>query len=461
MNAFPLLAGEVGPPATDWDAPGVMALKLLAVVLLVVVNGFFVASEFAIVKVRSSQLDALVARGNKRAGRARHVTDHLDAYLSATQFGITLASLGLGWIGEPFLARLIEPFFALVNFTSPVIIHGVSFALAFALITILHIVAGELAPKSLAIRRPVPTALLVSGPLRWFHTFFRPIIAALNSLSNSMLKRLFHLNPVSGSELSHSEEELRFILEESARTHQISGASQDIAANAFDMRRRRVRDVMTPRGEVVFLDTKRTFRDNLERAKAARHTRFPLCEGHLDRAIGLVHIKDLLAQLDQPEPSLLAICRELLAVPETMPLEKLLALFRDKRAHLAVVVDEHGGSVGIATLQQAIAEVVGDMPDEFGLARQEFRRINEGEFLVDGGLGLHEMRELADVAWEDPEVSTIGGYVTHQLGRLPQLGEQFDLDGFRVIVEQADARRIKQLRFERQPRATDERGGAP
>jgi CBS domain containing-hemolysin-like protein len=202
------LADAVGAPATSWDVPGIIFLKLLAVVFLVLLNGFFVASEFAIVKVRPSQLDALAAPSNGRARLARHVTSHLDSYLSATQLGITLASLGLGWLGEPFLADIIEPFFALANITSPVLIETVSFALAFGTITILHIVLGELAPKSIAIRKALPTTLWISRPLRLFYLVFKPAIWLLNGLANWLLKRILRLDSVAESELAHSEEDV-------------------------------------------------------------------------------------------------------------------------------------------------------------------------------------------------------------------------------------------------------------
>jgi CBS domain containing-hemolysin-like protein len=439
----------VGVPATNWDMPGIIFLKLLAVVFLVLLNGFFVASEFAIVKVRASQLDTLTDPGDGRLRQARHVTSHLDAYLSATQLGITLASLGLGWLGERFLADMIEPLFALANITSPVLIETVSFALAFGAITTLHIVLGELAPKSIAIRKALPTTLWVSTPLRFFYFVFKPVIWLLNGLANWLLKHLFDLAPVSEDELTHSEDELRLILEDSAKAAIISPVSQKIATNAFEIRRRLVREVMTPRGDVVYLDVSLSFRDNLQRAKEARHTRFPLCMEHFDRTIGLVHIKDILAQVDEPEPSLLAIKRELLIVPEMMPLEKLLTRFRDQHAHLAVVVDEFGGNVGIVTLQRVVAEVIGRLPDEFGLGRRKFERLDEDGFLVDGGMAIYEMHALAGLEWKDEDVTTVGGYVVRRLGRLPRVGEQLRIDGYIVTVEQADDRRVQQLSLRR------------
>jgi CBS domain containing-hemolysin-like protein len=212
-----------------------------------------------------------------------------------------------------------------------------------------------------------------------------------------------------------------------------------------------VREVMTPLREDVCLDTGLSFRENLQRAKAARHTRFPLCVEYFDRTIGLVHIKDMLVQLDEPEPSLLAIKKELVVVPEMLPLEKLLTHFRDRQAHLALVIDEFGGKVGIVTLQHIIAEVISQLPDEFGLERREFQRLGEDGFRLDGGLGIYEMRDLAGLEWKDEDVTTVGGYVVHRLGHLLCVGEQVHPDDYLVTVEQADGRRVKQLRFQRLP----------
>jgi CBS domain containing-hemolysin-like protein len=448
---LPMVEGGPNGAAMSWDSPFVILAKLLAIVFLVLLNGFFVASEFAIVKVRSSQLEALIAQGNGGARLARHVTTHLDAYLSATQLGITLASLGLGWLGKPFLAKMIEPFFVLAGITSPMLIQSASFALAFSTITILHIVLGELAPKSLAIRKAVPTALWISGPLRFFYLAFKPVIWLLNGLANWLLNRILHLDPVAETELAHSEEELRLILDESAKAAQISGVSREIVANAFEMHRRFVREVMTPRGKVVYLDSGLSFHDNLQRAKAARHTRFPLCAGHFDHAIGLIHIKDMLAQLDEPEPSLLAIKKKLVIVPEMLRLERLLTRLRDARAHLALVVDEFGGNAGIVTMQHVIAEVIGDMPDEFGLERPEFQCLSKDEFLMDGSLAIHQMPDLAGLELKDADVTTVGGFVVHRLGHLPRVGEQLRIDGYIVTIEQADERRVQLVRLQRLP----------
>lgn len=435
--------------AAEWDDAGVILLRLSSILLLVFLNGFFVAAEFALVKIRGAQLDVLADEGNRTAEFARHVTNNLEAYLSACQLGITLASLGLGWIGEPFLARMIEPIFAKLDVHSEAVIHAVSFAFAFSVITFLHIVLGEQAPKILAIRKPVPATLWVARPLGLFYILFKPAIWFLNVSSNALLKKVFRLPNVSEHEIAHSEEELRLILAESERAKEVSSLGKEILINALDMRDRVVRDITTPRGEVIFLNTEDSFEENLKAALDSRHTRFPLCEGHLDNTIGLVHIKDLLRLMREPQPDLHTIKRDLLPVPEMMPLEKLLTFFLGKHAHLAVVVDEYGGTTGIVTLDNVLEELVGDIQDEFDAEKPEFRRVNSDEFDVEGSLGLYELHDLAGLELESQDVSTIGGYVTHLLGHLPKQGEKVRIEDFEVTVTKSDGRRVEQVHFKR------------
>lgn len=432
-----------------WGSPLAVLGKLLVIALLVALNGFFVACEFAVVKVRASQLDALIEEKNLRAILAKHVRGHLDAYLSATQLGVTLASLALGYIGEQFLAEMLQPLFALAGVYSHAVVSSVSIGLAFIGITFLHIVFGELAPKYIAIGNPLPVALAIVRPLRGFYFVFRPIIWLLHRSSNLLLNRLLRIRPIAATELAHSEEELRLILDESEKSEEVSPLGRDLLVNALDLRRRVVRDIMTPRGQVVFLDAEDSFRDNVEKAVLSRHTRFPLCRGHLDNTIGLIHIKDLVSLVNDPEPDLSRIRRDLTPVPEMMPLEKLLSLFLTKHAHLAIVVDEFGGTVGIVTLENVLEELVGDIQDEFDADKEEFREINENEFTVDGSLALYELQDLAGLELESADVSTIGGYVTHLLGHLPRQGEEVQIDGYSVTITQADSRRVLQLHFKK------------
>ncbi len=451
MTPPPLLLLVDAAPATEWEQPGVIFLKLGTVLFLVLLNGFFVASEFAIVKVRGSQLEAL----GESAKFPRHVVAHLDAYLSATQLGITLASLGLGWLGEPFLARMIEPFFALIGVTAPAVIHGVSFGLAFATITFLHIVLGELAPKSLAIRKSVPTTLWVTRPLGFFYTVFKPAIWVLNGAANGLLKHALCIDPVGESARAHSEEELRLLLAESGQAHELSARSAQISVNAFNLRRLAAREIMTPRREVVFLDVEDSFASSLRRAKASRHTRFPLCRGHLDEVLGIVHVKDMIALPDEPAPELEAIKREPLLVPEMISLEKLLDLFLAKRAHLALAVDEYGGVVGIVTLDNVIEEVVGEIQDEFDAESPQYKALGAGEFSARGSLALHELRRRTGLDLESAEVSTIGGYVTELLGHLPRPGETVRIEDYLVTVTKASPRRVRQLHFQKGGKPAD------
>jgi CBS domain containing-hemolysin-like protein len=424
-------------------------LKLGAVLVLVGLNGFFVASEFAIVKVRSSQLEALEASGDRKARLAIEVTENLEAYLSATQLGITLASLGLGWVGEDVVAGLISPVLHSMGFISETVASAVSIGVAFASITFLHIVLGELAPKSLAISKPVPTTIWVSAPLGIFYQMFRPAIWFLNCSANLFLRKILRISPVGEHELAHSEEELRVILAESEDARQVTPIGKEILINALDLRKRVVRDITTPRKEVIFLNTEDTFEENLKAAVGSQHTRFPVCEGHLDNAIGLVHIKDLMLQMRADQPDLMKARRDILPVPEMMPLERLLTFFLTKHAHLALVLDEYGGTVGVVTLDNVLAEIVGDIQDEFDTELPEFKRVNADEFVVDGGLALYELKDLAGLDLESEDVSTVGGFVTHLAGNLPAVGDQVRIEPFEVTVLKADGRRVLEVRFRR------------
>src|ERR1700676_216673 len=424
-------------------------LNLLVILLLVFLNGFFVASEFALVKVRSSQLDAL-EEGDKRVALARHVSSHLDAYLSATQLGITLSSLGLGWIGEPYVARLIQPVIAHVGISGVAIIHGVSFAIGFGIITYLHIVLGEITPKWLAIRKSLATSLWISPPLHLFYIVFRPAIWFLQASATWIMKSVFGMEPVAENELVHSEAELRVILTENDAPADGTELSNELLINALDFRRRVVRDIMTPRGDVIYLDIQDSFDANLQVAIESGHTRFPLVQGHLDNTIGLIHIKDLMREMKKERNDFFSIKREHMRVPEFMPLEKLLRQFLAKRAHFAVVVDEYGGAVGIATLDNVVGELVGEIKDEFDQEQvKELVRLNEKEFVVQGQLNLYELKELADLQLENAEVTTIGGYVVQLLGHLPKQGEQVQIEGYLVTITQTDGRRILQLHFKK------------
>src|SRR5467141_3790016 len=448
MNSL-LMLPLADAPVTQWNPPWIIIGKLAVIASLVGLNGFFVACEFSIIKVRASQLDELAEEGNPRARFVQYIRSHLDAYLSATQLGITLASLALGWLGEEFLAQMLQPFFALLHIYSHALVTSISVALAFVGITFLHIVFGELGPKYTAIADPLSVSLRLVRPLGAFYVLFKPAIWLLHKSSNLLLRGMLRMKPIPATELAHSEEELRLILEQSEKSKDVSPLGRKLVLNVLDLRERVVRDIMTPRGELVYLDLEDDFETNAKKAIESRHTRFPLCRENLDNTVGLIHIKDLVTMMNDPSPDLMKIKRELTPVPEMMPLEKLLSLFLSRHAHLAIVVDEFGGTVGMVTLENILEELVGDIQDEFDADKEEFRKISANEFSVDGALGLYELNDLAKLDLDSPDVSTIGGYVTHLLGHLPKQGEQVKIDNYCVTVTQADSRRIRQLHFQR------------
>jgi CBS domain containing-hemolysin-like protein len=444
-----LLAPIADVVAQHWDPLMLLGAKLATIVALVLLNGFFVVAEFALVKIRDSQIRTLAAEGVRRATFVKQIKDNLNAYLSACQVGITAASLGLGWLGEPFLARMFQPFFGLMGIESVAVIKSISFLVAFSAITFLHIVLGEQAPKILAIRKSMAAALFVSRPLRCFYAIFRPAISFLNAASNWVLRHLIHVEPIAEGELAHSEEELRLIVRESEKSAEVTPLGRELVFNVLDLRDRVVRDIMTPRGEIVYFDLEDGFETNVKKAIESKHTRFPLCCENLDNTIGLIHIKELLTLMRAEHPDLLKIKRDLIPVPEMMPLEKLLKLFLSEHAHLALVIDEFGGTVGVVTLENVLEELVGDIQDEFAFEKEEFRKISANEFTVDGALGLYELNELAKLELESADVSTVGGYVTHLLGHLPKQGEQVKIDNYLVTVSQSDGRRVNQLHFKK------------
>ncbi len=455
---IPILAavGGHGEVIREWTAsPGEVAWKMAVIMFFVLLNGFFVAAEFAIVKVRSSQIDSLIEAGKKRAVFARHVTDHLDAYLSATQLGITLASLALGWLGEPYIGKLIEPlmFMAFGPDVSEALVSKFAFGIAFAVITFLHIVLGELMPKSLAIRKAIGTTMFVARPLGFFYLLFKLPIILLNGTANKLLKLIFKIEPVGESELLHSADELRLLVQETEKSEEVTPTEREILIAALELNDLHVRDVLTPRADVTSLDPSKDFQENLDAAIESGHTRFPLVDGHLDSALGLIHLKDILRLMRDEAPDLYKILRPLPTVPEMMALDDLLKLFLKQQVHMALVVDEFGGTLGIVTLDNVIEELVGDIHDEFDEddSHKEFFQVSDDEFTVVGSLPLYELWEKTELKLDSPDVSTIGGFVTHLLGHLPEEGESVEIEGWEATVTETDGKSVGRLRFVRVP----------
>lgn len=448
-----ILAAADGPLVREWHyTSSDVFWRLGMVMFFVLLNGFFVAAEFAIVKVRESQLQAEADEGNAQATFALSVTKHMDAYLSATQLGITLASIALGMAGEPLLAQMVQPWLFKAGITSDALVHGIAFGIAFTIITFLHVVLGELTPKSLAIRKAMATTLWVAKPLHFFTVMLKPAIFILNGTANWLLRVVFKVDPVAEGERVHSEEELKHIISESQRSEEVTETEKSIVLNALALNDRYVRDLMTPRRQVVSLDVDESFETNLKIALDSKHTRFPLVESHLDHSIGLIHIKDLLKLVHEgaKEKDLRRIKRDLLLVPEMMPIDKLLRFFLEKHAHFALAVDEFGGGVGIVTLDNVVAELVGDIQDEFDIAEKpKFNRISDDEFEVEGSLNLYELNELTDLELESDEVTTVGGFVTHTLGHFPKQGEAIIVEDYEVTATKVEERRVVELIFKR------------
>lgn len=428
-----------------------LVLKILAVLVLVALNGFFVATEFALVKVRATQLETDVTRGHKRAKMALHLVRHLDAYLSACQLGITLASLGLGWIGEPVFADILKPVFGWFNVENPKLQHSISFGVGFSVITFLHIVLGEMAPKSVAIRLAKPTTLWIAYPMRWFYVAMYPFIWVLNESALFVLK-LVGLSPVHEGETIHSEDELRLVVASSQKQSGASSFSRDVVQNALDLRLRVARDVMRPRKEITALDTKASIAECLEIAEKSRYSRFPLCEdGDLNQTLGVIHIKDLFAHRHTAKTGaeLSAAMRKIIYVPETARLEKLLQLFLERKLHLAVVVDEYGGTVGLVTLENIMEELVGQIQDEFDQEKPLLTRSSDTSWEVSGALPLHQLEELVGATLKAEGVTTTSGWVTQKLGGFPKTGDVVSIGNCELRVEEMEGTRVERLRVSR------------
>jgi CBS domain containing-hemolysin-like protein len=424
-------------------------LSIIGVFALIFLNGFFVAAEFAIVKVRSTQIESLARTGSRRAVLAQHLISHLDSYLSACQLGVTMTSLGLGWVGEPFVADLLVPVFAMFGITGQAIIHTVAFAVAFTVITYLHIVLGEQSPKWLAIQHASSTTLAIARPLDLFYRLFRPFIWMLNASSISFL-RLIGIRPGGEHEMAQSEEELRLML---SKGKAITSTGKKISLRAIELRDRTVRQVMVPRTNVVVLDTNKTIEQNLAIVTDSQFTRYPLCDQNMDNVVGMVHLKDLikLKSATGPGTRLLEIKREMLFVPETSSLERILNTFLAKRVLMAIAVDEYGGTAGLVTLENVLEELVGEIRDEFDVESEYVQKISEMEYIVEGIMPMLDFSRQFSVVPDSTDIVTVSGYVIHILGRVPERGTSIHLGGWQAIVEAVDGVKIKSLRVRKVP----------
>ncbi|KZS44338.1 hemolysin family protein [Paenibacillus glucanolyticus] len=423
---------------------GQLILNLLLVFLLVLLNGVFVAAEFSLVKMRQSRLTQLVSEGNRLAGIALKVNQKLDAYLSATQLGITLTSLGLGWIGEPAISDLlVAPIMHSIGFTDERLISTISVAVGFCIITFLHIVLGELAPKSIAIQRTEGTALILSAPLLWFYRIFLPVIWILNASANRILK-LAGIQPVSEAEAAHSEEEIRILMNESAKSGVIDENEMKLMDNLFDFSDLRAREIMLPRTDMDVLFTNLTLEENLRIVSETKHSRYPVATDNKDRIIGFVHITDLLLADPEKQRDLASLVRPIMDVSESTEISKVLRQMQAKHEQLALVIDEYGGTAGILTAEKILEEIVGDLYDEFEDERPEMEVYDE-YFSVDGRMLIEEVNDLTGLMIEEHNVDSIGGWLFKELEGNPAVGKKTTFDGVVFEVEESTRFRVNRV----------------
>jgi CBS domain containing-hemolysin-like protein len=434
-----------------------LTIRLGAFALLIAATAFFVATEFAIVKVRTTRIDQLITEGNKRAIKAKKVVSNLDEYLSACQLGITITALGLGWLGEPTFEIILHPIFDALGWTNSIEIFGfnasistlLSFIIAFSLVTFLHVVVGELAPKTLAIQKAEQVTLYMAGPILLFHTIMYLPIRLLNG-SARMLAGLFGLKMVSESEVAHSEEELRMILTDSHKGGEINDSEYEYVNSIFEFSERVAKEIMVPRTEIVGIDKDLTLRDVFEVMGVEQYTRYPIIEGDKDHIIGLVNMKHLLtAYIQDPtngDKSVVEYMQPIIRVIETVPISDLLLKIQKERIHMAILMDEYGGTSGLVTIEDIIEEIVGDIQDEFDEDEiPEVQEITEGEqYILDAKMLLQEVNDLLGTNIEDEDIDTIGGWFMTQHFDVVE-GDSVDAEGYNFKVKESDGHHILYL----------------
>lgn len=416
-------------------------LKLLLALFLVLLNGFFVAAEFSIVKVRYSQIQLKAAEGNSMAKQAEHIIKHLDEYLSATQLGITLASLALGWVGESAMHHVIEKLFHYFNFAiDQATITTVSLVLSFLLITVMHIVFGELIPKSIAIRKAEPTTMAIAVPLRVFYTIFKPFIWTMNQMSNAFL-RLVKIHPASEQEI-HSTEELQLLVKQSADSGEIQEENYEIIKNAFDFTDHSAKQIMVPRQNILSIDIEDPVEEIMTRIMDSGYSRIPVYENSIDNIIGILYTKEIIREyirrkgnLDHDD--LKGLMREAFFVVGSKKISDLMKVFQQKKQHLAIVIDEFGGTEGIITLEDILEELVGEIQDEEDDEDRIVDKVCDNVYWVQATQPLEEINENLPKKFplsEEGEFNTLAGYILHALEDIPEENQEFDMNGYHFKI---------------------------
>ncbi|HEX6061477.1 MAG TPA: hemolysin family protein [Candidatus Limnocylindria bacterium] len=424
--------------------PSATGFALFLFVLLLLANAFFVGAEYAFVRVRGTQLQELIELGSARARKAMRILLSLDSYISAIQLGVTLAALGIGLVGEPAVARVIEPVFEPLG--APVVVSVLSFLIAFALVTYATVVLAELAPKYLALERALQLALLTAYPLDLFHSLMRPFINVINGSAFGVL-RLFGVRPGVEAQ-AHSAEELRMLVAASTKNGVLQESERILVGNALDFAETLVRQVMVPRTEIVAIPDDSTVEGIVQLLRQSPFTRLPVYRDDLDHIVGVVHVKDVVGSA--PARAVSELMRKPLYLPETAHLDRALAQFRRERVQLAIVIDEFGGTAGLVTLEDVIEELVGEVQDEFDRDAPMLRE-ESGVYLINGLMTLPDVRERLGLDLADEPYDTVGGMLFGRLGRLAEVGDAVDVEGYRFTVTAVAGRRVAQVKAKKLP----------
>ncbi len=427
-----------------------MGLALFFTFFLVFLNGFFVAAEFALVKVRASQIEIKAKTGSRVAKIAKHMTQHLDGYLAATQLGITLASLGLGWVGEAVMTDIVSKFFNLINVDmSSSVATNIGHVLAFAIITVLHIVFGELAPKSLAIQRPIGTTMGIALPLHFFYLLFRPFIWLLNGFANFILK-LLGISTISGHEAHHSSEELQYLLDQGKESGALETNEHELIKNVFDFNDRVVKNIMVPRTKISGIEINTPHKEVLDIIIREGYSRIPVYDETIDKIVGIVHAKDMLPLLAENKECVLRdIIRKPYFIPETKKINDLLSELQLKRIQIAIVLDEFGGTAGMVTAEDIVEELVGDIQDEYDEEKPIVEKVSANEFIIDATASIYDVNEyLPHDLPEDGDYDTVAGLVSEIFGKIPDVGEASDFNGYVITILKKADQNVESVKLE-------------
>ena len=423
--------------------------NLLIILFLLFANGFFVASEFALVSVRQTRIKELANDGNSTAKITMKALEELDRYIAAVQLGITISSIGLGWVGEATLAKLIHPLFDFLPFVSQTVAtHTIAVAIAFAIITFLHVVIGELMPKSIALQYPEKTTLFITKPMFIVTKLFTPFIFILNGIGNQMLK-LFNIPPAHPASAVHSEEEINMIIDESYQGGILNETENFLLKNILKFTDLSAKELMIPRCDVISVPCD-IEQDKLQEVILEnQYTRYPVYEGNIDNILGILHVKDLYSRKMQNKSIHLAdFLRKPLLVPETMNADILLQQFKENKTEIAIVIDEFGGMSGIITLEDLLEEILGDVQDEFDEEEVDIKKIADNKYIVNGLLRVEDFFEYFKIDMTEDEVETVGGLVQKELGRIAKVNDSFNIDKLNIKVLELKGRRIKKLLIE-------------